>query len=100
VIGAGGYLKYYLEKLNEIKKLNLTPDQKDIRISELIQEIRKTNSGDIEGKVLPVIEKYSSYDEGTEQDIQKYLDIKIAVLEAYLKNPNQDLNKIADEANK
>jgi hypothetical protein len=100
VMGAGGYLKYYLEKLNEIKKLNLTPDQKDIRISELIQEIRKTNSADIEGKVLPVIEKYSSYDEGTEQDIQKYLDIKIAVLEAYLKNPNQDLNKIADEANK
>lgn len=100
VMAAGGYLKYYLEKLNEIKKMNLTPDQKDIRISELIQEIRKTNSADIEGKVLPVIEKYSSYDEGTEQDIQKYLDIKIAVLEAYLKNPNQDLNKIADEANK
>jgi len=100
VMAAGGYLKYYLEKLNEIKNMNLAPDQKDIRISELIQEIEKTNSADIEGKVLPVIEKYSSYDEGTEQEIQKYLDIKIAVLEAYLKNPNQDLNKIADEANK
>lgn len=100
VMVAGGFLKYYLEKLNEIKNLNLTPDQKDIRISELIEEIRKTNSSDIVGKVLPVIEKYSSYDEGTEQEIQKYLDIKIAVLEAYLKNPNQDLNKIADEANK
>lgn len=100
VVGAGVGLKIYLDRLNRIKSLDISPDEKDMMISQLIQDIQKEHGDGFTDKIMPVIEKYSSYDEGGEEQIQKYMDIKIAVLQAYLTNPNQDLYKVAEQANK
>lgn len=70
---------------------------------EKMKKIQETNPADVTVKILPVLKKYSDiYD--TETSTQDHLDklekIQSIVLDTYLKNPNADLNKVAENADK
>lgn len=96
----GGVLKYYLAKAQQIEALNIPVDEKQVEIANLLGEIYEKNPEDFDNKIAPAIDKYSSYSEGTEEEIDKLNRIQLAVIKAYSENPNQDLIKIADNANK
>jgi hypothetical protein len=101
VIGlAGGGLKYYLAQVNKIEASDIPIDQKQIEIGQLIDEIYNKNPEDYETKIYPVLNKYSSYNTGGDEEIRKLVNIQIAVIKAYSENSNKDLFKVAEEANK
>lgn len=96
----GGILKFYLAMANTIEAMNITVEEEQVKIGELLEKIYQNSPQDFENKIVPAIEKYSQYADGTEEEINKLNKIQLAVIKAYSQNPNQDLTKIADNANK
>jgi hypothetical protein len=95
IIAAGMGAKIYLSKRdNELIKKGLKPSQDGVDVGNLFIKINDQNPEDYENKLVPIIEKYGElYGETNEK---KFYEIQKTVANEYLKNPNQDFNKIAD----
>jgi hypothetical protein len=78
---------------------NVTPNA--ITAATLANRISDENLVDFESKIVPIFKEYAlKYDNGNEQNNEKLHKIQIAVCNAYLKNKNNNLNKIATDTDK
>lgn len=98
IIAGGISLKTYFEKIKQkaIKdKIKVDLDM----ISEadvLAGKIEKMDaSGDGSSKIDSVLDSYYEKYQNTQEDLTKFYKISVDVMNAYIKNQNQDLNKVA-----
>lgn len=102
VIGGAFAIENYLnKKANEKFAQGIMPPKEDIEIAELANKVKVQNEMDWKYMVLPIIDEYrQKYDVEDETKLNKLRKIQKAVLTAYLENPEQDLEVLADNIDK
>lgn len=97
-IKAGDFLN---KKAQEQALQGLIPSDLDIKIAELAIKVKNQDNATYSMVIAPIFEKYGQmYDVDDEVKLNKLRKIQLGVLETFLKNPNQDLEVLADKLDK
>jgi predicted transcriptional regulator len=103
VVGGGFAVQNYLnKKASEQFVQGIMPDKEDIKIAEMAQQIKTKSASDWKYVILPTLRKYAEvYDvPNDEAKLNKLRNIQKTVLTAYLQNPDQDFEELANEVDK
>lgn len=89
------------KKAQEQALQGLMPSDLDIKIAELAIKVKNQDNATYSMVIAPIFEKYGQmYDVDDEAKLNKLRKIQLGVLETFLKDPNEDLEILADKLDK